>query len=130
MPRVLYENTIVIIEKLRLSCNVGAGKAERAAKQAVLIDIACDVQTSLKFREDDHISECVNYVPIIKAVKQLVETGSWRLLEILAVDIGVLCFKDTRVNRVVVTIRKPNKLPNVEAVGVTRVMRRDRERGN
>lgn len=115
--------TVVFVEGLALSCYVGVPDEERNTPQTVLIDIACTARSPRV--EGDEIDATVDYAPIVRKVRALgVSTRKRKLIETLAEEIAAICFEDSRVAIAEVTIRKPRKLPDCDAVGVRRTFER------
>ena len=112
--------TKVFIENLRLALHVGAGSQERNAKQTVVINITLDIKNSEVVKDD--LSLTVDYSDLTKQIRVLSSNRSKRrLLETLASEIADICLANSLISRVSITIRKLNKLPDTDAVGVTRV---------
>ena len=115
--------TTVFIENLELRCRVGKHAPERKTLQTVIVDVACEVSPAAI--SSDFMRASVDYVPIVSGIKALGdESKSRKLIETLAEEIAKICFQDPKVSKATITIRKPKKLPGVEAVGVTRTFTR------
>ena len=109
----------VFVENLRLTAYVGVGRLERQDPQVVVVGISCELME--RAFEKDEISATLDYVPIVKAVRVLALNSERRLLETFAQEIAAVCFESPKVGKATVTVRKPNKLPGCDAVGITRV---------
>ena len=114
--------TTIHIEDLRLNAYVGLHAPERDQLQVVAIDITC-ILTDPNVPNDD-LERTVDYVPIVEQVQTLAINRKRRLIETFAEEIADVCFKNALAQSVIVSIRKPNKLPAVAAVGITRTFER------
>lgn len=111
-------STSVHIEGLMVSAYVGWGTEERSRTQKVRIDIVLELNEVDTF--DNRLDSTVDYVPIAEAVRLLATTKRRRLIETLAEEIADACFRNPKTQRAAVSIRKPQKLPSTDAVGITR----------
>lgn len=116
-------STKVIIEGLLVPTWIGLHQPERSEQQNILIDVSC------LLREPgvpgEKLARSVDYVPIVRAIKAIASERKRRLIETFAHEIAEICFESGNVESVTVSIRKPHKIPQVSAVGVTRVFERD-----
>jgi 7,8-dihydroneopterin aldolase/epimerase/oxygenase len=113
---------LILIDKLTLTCRIGVPKGERDVAQLVIADIRCRLATTRI--DSDELAATVDYVDIVEKAQALVKREKFKLLETLAEALALICFEDARVSSVDVTLRKPNKLSDCEAVGVARVFHR------
>ena len=111
-------NTTILIEGLILSCRIGVPRAERSSRQAIHVDLACDLGAMPILRDD--LKQTLNYALLHKQLLELAEKQSFVLLETLAEVIARICLADKRVQTVTISLRKPNKLANCAFVGVKR----------
>lgn len=116
----MFEPTdlVVHIEELSVLAYVGLYAAERNSPQKLLIDIECTLSTNIVANDDLRMS--VDYVPIADAVRKLCLTNRRKLIETLAEEIATACFAHDFVRNARIRIRKPFKMPNCAAVGITR----------
>lgn len=115
-------HTTVLVEDLRLEAFVGQHAPEREQTQVVSVGITCTlIDPDVK---DDDLDTSFDYVPIVEEVKALALSRKRRLIETLAEEIAEACFANVRVATVVVSVRKPHKLPAVAAVGIERTFER------
>lgn len=113
------KTTSIRIDGLRVRCHVGVPPSERAAMQEVLVDAV--VTFANPDIAVDSLSATLNYKKVADDIASLAIGHSWRLLETMAQDIAALILEDARVSEVDLTIKKPNRIPNCDAVGVRRV---------
>lgn len=114
--------TTIHIEDLRLDAYVGLHAPERDQLQAIAIDITCTIADAAV--PEDDLERTVDYVPIIEEVRKLASAHKRCLIETLAEEIAAVCFGNARAKSVLVSVRKPHKLPAVAAVGITRTFER------
>ncbi|MES2931487.1 MAG: dihydroneopterin aldolase [Patescibacteria group bacterium] len=114
----LCTGTSVHIEGLIVSAYVGWGTKERSHSQNVRIDILLELDEASTL--DERLQSTVDYVPVAEAVRLLAATKRRRLIETLAEEIAETCFRNANTQRATVSVRKPQKLPNSDAVGITR----------
>ena len=115
------------IRKLRVLGTHGVLPEEQARSQPFEIDI--DVWLDLGTAAgSDRLADTVDYGALIERARDLVATGSFRLLEALAGAVAeALLAADVRTEAVEVTVRKlrPPVPSDVSTVGVHVVRRRD-----
>jgi dihydroneopterin aldolase/D-erythro-7,8-dihydroneopterin triphosphate epimerase len=99
----------ILIKHLFLRTIIGINDEERTQRQDVLINLIVETDTKLAGHSDD-IADAVNYKTLTKQVIELVESSQFLLVERLAEEIAKVCLKDSRVERVSVTVEKPQAL--------------------
>ncbi|MDA1353296.1 MAG: dihydroneopterin aldolase [bacterium] len=104
---------------LRIGCHPG----ERLHKQPVYYSVELSVLGNA--HDTDDINDAPNYYSLSEAVKSQCESKEYALLERLCYDIGQLYLSDERVIEVVVTVHKPEALPNAQSASVTMSFLRD-----
>ncbi len=100
-------------------CKVGVPDAERARRQGIVLDLALSVDLIPASRSDDP-ADCPDYHAVEIAVRDAVESGSFKLLERLAAAAaGAALACDRRIRGVEVTARKrPAVMPKTREVVV------------
>jgi len=106
------------IKGLLVRAIVGVNDEERENRQDVIISLTLETDTRPAAASDE-IADAVNYRTITKQVIDLAENSRFFLVERLAEEIAKLCLADLRVERVRVTVEKPDALRFVQTVGVT-----------
>ena len=114
--------TVVHVTGLEVPAFVGLHIEERQVPQTVVIDIECVLRRPVV--QNDDLSESVDYMPIVNAVRTLASYCQRKLIESLAEEIAVVCFKNKHVHECRIRIRKPRKFPDCAFVGVTRTFKR------
>ncbi len=109
----------VHIQDLSILAFVGLLPAERNEAQRILIDIDCTLKNPAVEREK--LSTSVDYVPIVEVVRELCIAKRRMLIETLAEEIAAACFAQQPAHSVRIRIRKPRKVQQCEAVGISRV---------
>lgn len=107
----------ILIKDLFLRTIIGVNEDERTQRQDVLINLIVETDTRQAGHSDD-IAHAVNYKTLTKRVIELVEGSEYLLVERLAEEIAALCLEDSRVERVSVTVEKPQALRFARSVGV------------
>lgn len=115
-------HTTVHVDDLRLEAFVGQHAPERDQLQVVSISITCALENPNV--PGDELENSFDYVPIVEEAKRLAVNKKRRLIETFAEEIASVCFTSARVKTVVVSVRKPHKLPAVTAVGIERTFER------
>ena len=114
----------ILIKDLHLRTIIGINDEERSDRQDVLINLIVETDTRRAGKSDD-IADAVNYRTLTKQIIELVETSRFLLVERLAEEIAGLCLSDVRVERVSVTVEKPQALRFARSVGVSIERSRD-----
>ncbi len=107
----------ILIKDLLLRTIIGINEDERTERQDVLVNLVVDTDTRAAGRSDE-IADAVNYRTLTKQIIQLVETSRFLLVERLAEEIARVCLADARIERVKVTVEKPQALRFARSVGV------------
>lgn len=105
------------IRDLLVRCIVGIYPDERREKQDVIINIVLHADLR-KAGESDDIDDTVNYKTIKKEALAMVQQSEYFLLEKLAEQIAGIALKDSKVQRVDVSIDKPGALRFARSVAV------------
>ena len=123
MPQFRSISTTVLIEDLLVPTWIGLHQPERNEQQNVRIDVYCELKKPNV--PNEKLAQSVDYVPIVSAVKRIAAEQKRRLIETFAEEIAAICFENDNVARVTVSVQKPHKIPQVSAVGTTRVFERE-----
>ena len=109
----------ILISGLRELGVHGVLPEEQVRPQPFEVDLELRVDLSRAGRSDD-LEDTVDYSAVCEAVRRVVSSESYRLLERLATRIAEVCCRDPRVTGVVVTIRKlhPPVHAMLDSVGV------------
>jgi FolB domain-containing protein len=112
-------NDMISIEGLRVPTLIGVTEEERSAPQDVEIDLSLHLDLSRAGISDDLV-DTVDYDALVREVAELVRSSKASLMEHLAEDIATLISRNQLVERVTVTLRKPElSLPGLERGGVS-----------
>jgi|SRR5581483_400749 len=119
----------VLVEDLRLDIFIGVHEHERQARQEVAISVHMFVPDTGPSRSDD-IADHVSYADIVEALKERAQsTRHTNLVETLAEEVAELAFRDPRVVRAIIDVRKTEIIPEAKSVGVILHRRRASLRG-
>ncbi|NQX79012.1 MAG: dihydroneopterin aldolase [Hyphomicrobiaceae bacterium] len=103
---------------MKLHFYIGVLAEEKSRRQLVIINIWMKLTYDAPHVSDD-ISSYVSYAELIERIKLLSEEGQHiDLVETLAEKISNLAFLDSRITKVVVSVDKPDIIPEAESVGV------------
>ncbi len=108
-------NTIEI-RGLRLPVRLGVPEAERALRQCVEMDVTLVPLSDFEEMGDD-LSRTVDYQAVSQSIRSLCDTGEWRLLEKLAIDVVGEIYNLHPVRMVTLEVRK-QILPGTDHVAV------------
>ncbi|MGH9000707.1 MAG: dihydroneopterin aldolase [Acidimicrobiia bacterium] len=95
----------IVLGGIRALGVCGVLAEERHRPQPFEVDVELSVDLT-RAGESDDLADTVDYGRLVERVAQIVETAGCRLLETLAARIADDARADTRVERVVVTVRK------------------------
>jgi dihydroneopterin aldolase len=95
----------IFIRDLKIRGKHGVYERERAEGQEFVLDISFEFDTK-KAAESGDLKDTVDYGPIRKAAKSVVEGESVYLLEKLADKVAQKILEDARISSVTVSIRK------------------------
>jgi len=107
----------ILIRDLLVYAILGVKPDERQRRQAVLINLALEVDTR-PAAASDAIAEAVDYAALTQDVITLAEGTRYYLVEKLASEIAWLCLDDGRTRQATVTVEKPTALRPARSVGV------------
>ena len=125
-----FASRSILIERLRVKVYIGVSEQERRKAQILLFDLICDIEMPSDFV--DELSSAVDYVAVVECIQHVCRERPRILLETLGNEIIQAVFMlDVRIARCALTVRKPKKLPELEALGIQldvlrTGMRRDR----
>jgi FolB domain-containing protein len=112
-------NDFISIRALRVPTLIGVTEEERSAPQDVEIDLTLHLDLSRAGISDD-LADTVDYEGLVRNVAEFVQSSKASLIEHLAEDIATLISRNQLVERVTVTVRKPElSLPGLERGGVS-----------
>ena len=115
----------VFLQGYRFQCVIGIIPEERRKGQPVCLDVELDVDFSAA-AGSDHIDDTVNYAEVGAALKNLALEREFQLVESFAAEgCDLILAMDHRIERVRITIRKPQAVAEADAVGVILERRRD-----
>tara|TARA_X000000950_G_C13897920_1_gene653693 strand:- start:2526 stop:2984 length:459 start_codon:yes stop_codon:yes gene_type:complete len=112
------ENTYtILVNKLILNALIGIHDHEKSKKQKICITL------NLKANDNfnnlyDNIDNVVSYEHIVNDIKEFIGKGHVGLLETLAEEIVIICFKDKRILEAKITIEKLEVFSETHSVGI------------
>ncbi len=105
------------IRDLTCRCIVGINPEERTNLQDVIVNVTLYAN----LREacvTDRIDDTIDYKSVKLAVLAMIEKSTYHLIERLAERIAEVCFEDTRIEAVRVSVDKPGALRFARSVAV------------
>ncbi len=116
-PRLPVSDRI-LVRDLRCRGIVGILPHERTTPQEIVVNLVLHADTRPAADSGD-IAAAVDYDRVSRGVVALVEASDFQLVERLADRIATLCLEQPLVERVEVTVEKPEALPFTKTVGVS-----------
>jgi 7,8-dihydroneopterin aldolase/epimerase/oxygenase len=113
----------VFVRELELMASVGIFEVEKRYEQRVVVSVELDVVDDYD-GHTDKLDAVVDYGRIVAAVRQIIDSRHFQLIETLAERIAEACLADARVLVAEISVEKPDILPGCRSVGVTIVRRR------
>ena len=107
----------VFIKDLYVDGIIGVYETERKNTQRILVNIRMFTLTQ-KAGQTDNIEDCVDYGKVVKDIQFIIENSAYFTVEALAEDIANLCLKNTKINKVIIKVEKPDVIENASSVGV------------
>lgn len=119
VPLHEYEdsNHQILIEGLEIMMSIGLLPEEKQQKQRVLIDASLDIEPMEQYAED--IDNTVCYASVAQTIEAIAQEKHYDLVESLSTDITEQCLNKYNVQKMSVTVKKPDILKNADAVGFT-----------
>jgi dihydroneopterin aldolase len=105
----------------------GVGEAEREFPQVIEVDLEVEVNLSRASASDD-VADTIDYGPLVRICREVVEDGTHRLLEGIAGVIVDRVFGETPADAVTVRVRKLAVPIDVEIEFAEIELRRERAR--
>lgn len=99
----------VRVEAIETQALIGVYEFEHLAPQPLILDLELTTDFSRAFISDD-LHDALDYDAITQQVRAFCETSRYQLLETLAGGIITLLMDHYPVDKIAVTIRKPNAL--------------------
>lgn len=113
----LKKSYTILVNKLVLNALIGIHEYEKNKKQK--ISITLKLKANENFRDiNDNIKNVVSYENIVNDIKSFINKGHVGLLETLAEEIFVICFKDKRILEAKIKIEKLEVFSETESVGI------------
>ena len=95
----------ITLQAMRFEGHHGVGEEERSFPQPLEVDLVVEADLARAGRTDD-VADTIDYGPLVAAVGEIVERGSYRLLEAIAATIAGRVLETTVASAVTVRVRK------------------------
>ena len=113
----LHGHRRVFVRGLELIGSIGIYEHEKRYEQRIVVSLDLAVRDDYD-GHSDRIGDVYDYDLAIGAIKHIVASGHFNLLETLAERIAETCLTNDVVVRVAVRLEKPDVLPSCRAVGI------------
>ncbi|MEM7729046.1 MAG: dihydroneopterin aldolase [Pseudomonadota bacterium] len=111
-------STRIFVRGLLIQASIGVHPHEHTETQPVIIDVELDMG-DMALPEKDRLSETLDYAVVAEAAERIALEAHVQLVETLAERIADWALaEDARVQRVAVSIAKPQALLKADAAGV------------
>lgn len=107
----------VIIKGLILHSLIGVYEFERHEKQRVIADLVLYTNLS-KAADSDEVTDTLDYGKVAERLAEIANQATYKLLEALAKEMIDTLFAEFLVDKLELTLTKPDILDNAETVGV------------
>jgi dihydroneopterin aldolase len=108
----------VFVHRLELMASVGIYEVEKRYEQRILVSVDLGVVDDYD-GISDRLEDVLDYSAIIDTVRSIVGERHFNLIETLAERVAEACLHDRRVERVRISIEKPDVVPGCAAVGIS-----------
>lgn len=110
-------NRRVFVRDLELMARVGIFEVEKRYVQRIVVSVDLAVLDDYD-GVSDRLEDVVDYGRVVAAVRSIVDSEHFHLIETLAERIAAACLEDRRIVSTRVTIEKPDILPGCRSVGI------------
>ncbi|MEE9332908.1 MAG: dihydroneopterin aldolase [Granulosicoccaceae bacterium] len=107
----------VFVKDLRIDTIIGIYDHERTTKQTIVLDFDMSFEIAKAAASED-INDALNYKTLTDTLREFVEASEFLLIETLAERIASMILNDFGVDKVKLTLHKPNALSASTDVGV------------
>lgn len=115
---MLGDEYCVFLRNVSLELPIGILPEERFAPQPVVISVEMYLQDPGQFTSED-IADYVSYADVFEDIKAIQTNGKHiELVENLAETVADIALRQEPVQRAVVSVEKPQIIPETESVGV------------
>jgi dihydroneopterin aldolase len=111
------KNYRIFIRDLEMIASVGVHAHEKIKPQRIRVSIDLSVGPRAP-NATDTVDTVLSYENVVKAVRAIVATGHFHLIETLAEHIAADCLTHFTVSAVKVKIEKPDIFPDAATVGI------------
>ena len=108
---------IIFIQQLKVETIIGVYDFERKNKQAVFLDIELHYDATQAMASDD-LKYALDYHKISQQLHDYIVNSSFQLIETMADKVCDLLLNYSQVEKVKLTINKPNALDQAKNVGI------------
>lgn len=107
----------ITIHDLEVLCRVGVTDEERAKPQRLLLTVEMELDFSRAASSDD-LAATIDYDSVARRLAAFGASGSWKLIETLAVGLAEMVLADFKPQAVTVDVKK-FVLPNAKSVSAS-----------
>ena len=113
----------VFVRDLELMARVGIYEVEKRYVQRIVVSVDLTVFDDYD-GVSDRLEDVVDYGRIVGAIRSIVDSEHFHLIETLAERIAAASLEDKRILGALVTVEKPDILPGCRSVGIAIERRR------
>ncbi|HEX4893695.1 MAG TPA: dihydroneopterin aldolase [Hyphomicrobiaceae bacterium] len=107
----------VFVRDLELMARVGIYEVEKRYVQRVIVSVDLEVVDDYD-GVSDRIGDVVDYGQIVAAIRNIVDSDHFQLIETLAERIAEAALMDRRTISARITVEKPDAVPGCRSVGI------------
>nr|WP_154222624.1 dihydroneopterin aldolase [Marinicella rhabdoformis] len=107
----------VLIRGLKVDATIGIHDWEKQIKQPVVLDVDLSYDCYAAGQSDD-IKDALDYFAVSQKLSHFISLSHFELIEALAEHCCQLLLKQFPVNKVKLTLSKPEAVPNAQSVAV------------
>jgi FolB domain-containing protein len=107
----------IFLQQLIIPARIGVLAHEKASAQNISLDITLNIDTRTA-TSSDCLADTLDYAALAQDIAAHCLSQHVELVETLAQQIADICLRDQRVQRVSLTLAKPEALANAASVGV------------
>ncbi len=112
------QNDIIFIHGLKIQTIIGVYEWEKQFKQSLIFDLELTSDLS-KAAQSDALNDTIDYKQISDEIIHLVEGNQYELIEAVGETVCQHIFEHHKaVDRIDLTLKKPNAVPQAQTVGI------------
>lgn len=115
----------IFLKDLSFLAIVGIYPHEKEKRQSILVDLELEIDSFHGAIEKDEIHYSVDYEKIYQTVNKTVVDRNFNLLETLAYQVVLNCFKiSEKIDKIKIKVTKPNAITATKNLGIKIILKR------